>query len=317
MIACAVVSVVLYTSFFTYPRGIVDAVRTYGTYLDRASGKDVHAHPWDYYLRIILYCRYADGPVWSEAMIVLLAAVGLAGAFIDPQRSGVDRSFVRFIGVYTILMTVVYSAISYKTPWCMLGFLQGMILLAGVGVAILLRQCCCVPMRALLILFVAAGCVHLGRQAQAASGEFDCDPRNPYVYAHPTDDIFAIVDAAKSAAAAHPNGLAMPVLVIAPADDFWPLPWYMRSFTKVYWRSSVEPEEPWTPLIFASPEVEEALLHKLYTLTPFEKRETYMLLFEQPYYMWLRPGVKMMGYVQQDLLDAMNRRAAETVEVQQ
>ena len=37
-------------------------------------------------------------------------------------------------------MLVVYSAIPYKTPWCLLGFLHGMILLAGVGAVVLVRS---------------------------------------------------------------------------------------------------------------------------------------------------------------------------------
>ena len=316
MIAAVAVAVVLYSSFFTHPRGIVDAVRTYGTYLERAGDKQIHAHPWDYYLRIILYWRYGDGPVWSEAVVVLLAIVGAAGAFLKPERSGLDRDFVRFALVYTVLMTAVYSAISYKTPWCLLGFLQGMIVLAGIGAAILLRICCCIPTRAVVVALVAAGCVHLGRQAHAAAGEYDCDPRSPYVYAHPTEDVFLIVDGVERAAEAHRDGRDMPIQVIMPGADFWPLPWYMRSFSKVYWRSDVEPNEPSAPLILASPSVEPALLHKLYELTPFEKRQMYMFLFEPPYYMWLRPGIQMVGYARRDLWNAMNQPPAEAVETE-
>ena len=97
----------------------------------------------------------AGGASLGNALVISsYLAIGL-GFLGSPQV------FVRFIAIYTVFMTVVYSAISYKTPWCMLGFLQGMILLAGVGVAIILRLCCCVPVRSLVILIVAAGCVHL------------------------------------------------------------------------------------------------------------------------------------------------------------
>jgi hypothetical protein len=60
------------------------------------------------------------------------------------------------------------------------------------------------------------------------------------------------------------------------------------------------------PLIIASPEVENALIRKLYTLTPFEERQMYLFLFDEPYYLWLRPKVKLLGFVRKDLWDASN-----------
>jgi hypothetical protein len=39
-------------------------------------------------------------------------------------------------------------------------------------------------------------------------------------------------------------------------------------------------------------------------LTPFEERQMYMFLFDEPYYMWLRPKVKLLGFVRKDLYDA-------------
>ena len=59
---------------------------------------------------------------------VLLALLRLAGA---------NASFVRFLAIYTFVLTALYSLISYKTPWCVLSFWHGMILLAGVGAVVL------------------------------------------------------------------------------------------------------------------------------------------------------------------------------------
>ena len=46
---------------------------------------------------------------------------------------------LRFLGFYTLLMATAYSVIPYKTPWCLLGFLHGMVLLAGIGAVRLLH----------------------------------------------------------------------------------------------------------------------------------------------------------------------------------
>ena len=46
---------------------------------------------------------------------------------------------MRLIAFYTFWMTVIYTVLPYKTPWCLLNFLYGMILLAGIGAAAVMR----------------------------------------------------------------------------------------------------------------------------------------------------------------------------------
>jgi hypothetical protein len=64
--------------------------------------------------------------------------------------------------------------------------------------------------------------------------------------------------------------------------------------------------EPSAPLVIASPSVESDLTKKFYDDSiPFEQRHLYMFLFEEnPYYIWLRPQVKLIGFVRKDLWDA-------------
>ena len=88
---------------------------------------------------MLVYFRYADGPIWTEAVIILLAVVGFVAALTRKGLSAANADLLRFIAFYTLILTVAYSAIPYKTPWCMLGFLHGMILLAGVGAVVLVK----------------------------------------------------------------------------------------------------------------------------------------------------------------------------------
>ena len=53
--------------------------------------------------------------------------------------AGKKSPLPHFLALYTILLTAIYSAISYKTPWCLLSFFHGMILLAGIGAAALVE----------------------------------------------------------------------------------------------------------------------------------------------------------------------------------
>jgi uncharacterized protein (TIGR03663 family) len=305
--AAVVVSALFYSSFFTNPNGIVDSVRTYATYFRRASQNQWHIHPWYYYLKILIYSRYGAGPLWSEAFIVLLAIVGFIVAMTRKGLSGVDFHLLRFIGFYTLITTVVYSVIRYKTPWCLSGFLHGMILLAGVGAVALVRLAPNVLARVLIGLLLVAGGVHLTWQGYLGSYKFYADSRSPYVYAHPTTDVFTVVQRVEEIARVDPNGHEMIIHVICPGKDYWPLPWYLRSFPNVGWWNKVPDDVLPAPLIIASAKVEEALINKIYVDTPLEERQMYLFLFDKPYYMWLRPKVKLLGFVRKDLWDRLQK----------
>ncbi len=316
--AGAVVSILFFSSFLSHPIGIVDSIRTYTTYLDRAGGTALHIHPWHYYLKMLMYSKYADGPVWTESLIVLLAVVGFIAAFTKKDLSGANRGLLRFIAFYTLTMTVVYSAIPYKTPWCLLGFLQGMIILAGVGATVLVKLVPKGLLRTLVLVLLLGASAQLTWQAYQSSYTYDADSRNPYVYAHPTREIFTVVDLIEEYAAAHEDGRDMPIDIICSGGDYWPLPWYLRSFTRVSWSSQVDDKPSAAPLIIASasPEIEAALANKLYTLIPPKDRKIYMYLFDKPYYVWLRPGIKLLGFVRRDLWTAVSEKRVPEPEVQ-
>jgi len=207
--AGAIVSALFFSSFLSNPSGIVDSIRTYTTYLGRA-GTSPHIHPWYYYLKMLLYFRFGGGPLWTEAVIVLLAVVGFIAVMIKKSWPGADR--------------VVYSAIPYKTPWCLLGFLHGMILLAGVGAVALVKVSPNVLPRLIVLSLLLEASAHLTWQAYQSNYEYEADSRNPYVYAHPTPEIFTVVDKMEQYAGVHQDGHDMYIQVICPGKDYWPLP---------------------------------------------------------------------------------------------
>jgi uncharacterized protein (TIGR03663 family) len=304
--AGGIVSTLFYSSFLSNPAGILDSIRTYTTYFNRAGGNSLHIHPWYYYIRMLLYSRFFDGPRWTEALIVLLALVGFIAALTKKGLSYANIHLVRFIGFYTLTMTVVYSVIPYKTPWCLLGFLHGMILLAGIGAVALVRLLPNVLPRLIIICLLFESSLHLLWQSYLSNYVYYSDSRNPYVYAHPTDEVFTIAQNVEEMARVHPDGYKMHIQVICPGNDFWPLPWYLRRFEygTIDWWENVDNNTASAPLIIASDKVEEALTNKLYALTPVQERQMYFFLFEEPYYVWLRPKIKLLGFVRKDLWDA-------------
>jgi uncharacterized protein (TIGR03663 family) len=316
IVVAAAVSAFFYSSFFGNPKGILDSFGTYATYFSRAGpifrvrsepalslskGQALHIHPWHYYLKMLLYFRYGAGPAWSEAFIIILAVAGFIVATSRRTLLAASQGLLKFVAFYTLIMTVVYSAIPYKTPWCMLGFLHGMILLAGVGAAAMIKLTPNVLARTAVILLLAASGAHLAWQAYLANYVYYADSRNPYVYAHPTTEVFTVVQRVQEIAKVHPDGHALHIQVICPGDDYWPLPWYLRFFTSVEYGNNVDANTPAAPVIIASPSLEEVIAKKLYEQTPVQQRQMYMYIFDKPYYVWLRPKVKLIGLVRKDL----------------
>jgi len=226
--AAALVSILFYSSFFTHAQGILDSLRTYTVYFQRA-GSSIHQHPWYYYLQLLSFNKPGPGLFWSEAFIILLAGVGAVGSFRAHAGDNEDKRLLRFITFYTALMICIYSTISYKTPWCMLGFLHGLILLAGYGAVYLVRSVASIWPKRLLLLIMAVAASHLAWQSWLANFKYEADPVNPYVYAQTSRDIFPITERLKELADIHTEGYNMPIQVVCPEDDYWPLPWYLRS----------------------------------------------------------------------------------------
>ena len=312
LLAAAGISALFFSSFLDNRHGVVDSYTTYFHYLGRASGEGSvgrHVYPADYYSRILFWFQRGQGPVWTEASIAGLALLGLGAAVLGKGVKPAALPVVRFLGIYTVLMTGVYSALPYKTPWCALGFLHGMILLAGVGAAVLVRLMPGYALKAVAMAALAAAVGHLSWQAWRASFVDHADPNNPYVYAHTTTDVPAMVERVEQIAACHLDDGTMHVQVVCPDHDYWPLPWCFRGFSRVGWFDQA-PDGPPAPLIITQPESEALLLEYLYVKQPPGQRHLYVPLPpEQKKPDWeLRPHVPLRVYVRLDLWEAYQAR---------
>jgi uncharacterized protein (TIGR03663 family) len=305
--AALAVGLVLLTSFLQRPAGAADAARAYGIYLERATAATWHIHPWHYYLGLLAHfpVQPPQGrPFWSEGLILALAAVGGVSAWRGTPQTGADPRLLRVLAGYTLLMLVSYSAIPYKTPWCLLGFLHGMILLAGAGAVGLVRCLRSPAARALAVVLLAAAAAQLGWQARAASFRFAADPGNPYVYAHTGPDVFRIAERLEGLARAHAGGLAMPLQVVS-RENLWPLPFYLRRMTGVRWWNGVSDEAPLAPVVVLTPDLEPALVRRLYEVPPPGERELYVSAFELP--VELRPALELRAYAAASLWERYRR----------
>jgi uncharacterized protein (TIGR03663 family) len=259
--AAAAVAALLYSSFLAAPGGVLEPFRAAGTYLDRGVDPASHAHPWHYYLGLLTYSS-SGGLRWSEGLVLVLAAVGVvtawgplrAGPLDRPDRSRSERAFwARYLTCNVAIAAAIFSAIPYKTPWNLLPFYVGAIVLAGIGFSMLVRATASRAVRAALAAALVIASGHLGWQAWRASVTYASDPRNPYVYAHTVPDAVRMATRIRELAALHPDGARMQVSVIAPPHEQWPLPWYLRTMPHVgYWTAPGDALALQAPVIVAS-----------------------------------------------------------------
>jgi len=190
----------------------------------------------------------------------------------------------------------IYVLLPYKTPWCVLSPLHGMILLAGVGGVALVRWMPTVWLKGAVCLLLAAGTLHLGYQAYRTNFRFSCDRRNPWVYAHTLRGAVKIGERAEGIAAIAPAGHQMRINVFTPDQhDQWPVPWYLRRFDRdriAFVTEATEAtevrEHPDAPMIIFTAEAWQALEPRLKDEYQYE-------------HLGLRPGVVLIVGIRKDL----------------
>jgi len=201
--------------------------------------------------------------------VLLLAVVGGAAGFAE-------RRLIRFLAWYTLLSAAAFSAIPYKTPWNLLPFHAGAVLLAGYGAESSIRAAARRRLTIAAATLMGAGVVFLGVQSCRASYTLAADPGNPYAYAQTSTDFMKLVGRIRGLASRHPDGKRMPVFVCSDPGETWPLPWYLRDFARVgYWRHAADAGNLRNaPVVIASLDQEERVsealgdeyLYELYSL---------------------------------------------------
>ena len=293
VLVAAGVSVTLFSSFFAHPRGVLDSILAFTHYLGRAEGTGsagLHDKPWPYYFQLLAFTYRSAGPKWSEGLLLGLGAVGILVSLLRRNSDSGDVHLQRFLALYTVITAAIFCAIPYKTPWNLLPFYQPWIIMAGLGASSVFRALRRWPLRAAAGLLLAVGVWNLGHQAYLANFVYPADDRNPYVYAHTSTAIRRLVRRVEDIADVHTDGHALQINIIQPDADYWPLPWYLRTYPNVgYWPSI--PDLADAPLVLAPSNLYGAVKERL--------RGEYM---EETH--GLRPGVLRILFIRRDLWDA-------------
>lgn len=216
---------VFYTEGFREPGGLIDAIRTYFVY-ETTPG---HDKAFAYYLHLLVWPKQALGMWWSEGGIVLLGALACV---LAARRQG-GTALVAFIALSIVAHLLIYSLISYKTPWLMSLPWALACLLAGCaffpGTPQRNRAC-------LLLLYIGFGLCLLYQSYQSvqANGRLSNHADNPYAYVPTSKNITQLPAWLKELDDFTEDQPLEPIAVIG--RGYWPLPWYLRDFEEVgYW----------------------------------------------------------------------------------
>jgi uncharacterized protein (TIGR03663 family) len=278
--AAALASMFFYTGGFRNPQGAVDAIRTFFVY-ETVGG---HDKPFFYYFQLLALPEKAGGRWWFETPLLVAALVAYAGTFRSGWFPPQSRDAVRFLSYSAAGHFLIYSLIGYKTPWLACLPWAHVAVVAGFAVAPLAGRGLAGSLAALL--FAAACLVPQVKVSRNAVGCLASDVRNPYAYVPTRMDVERLEDWLVRLREVV-GGPALEPVAVAGAD-YWPLPWYLRSFGRIgYWPEPV-PAMREMPLVLAMPETADAMAELL--------GDTHAALPRG-----LRPDVPVMLFVRNDL----------------
>lgn len=207
------VAILFYSSFFTnYPKGLYDAVRTFGLWAKTSTR--IHVNPlWTYLVWMLK----------EESPVVLLGLVGIVLALW--RRS---NRFAVFTALWTLGTFAAYSLIPYKTPWLMLNIVVPMAIMGGYAFGEIYRQAGALknPLVAQAAAVLAIG-LSSYQALQLNFVHYD-DDRYVYVYVHTTRDVFPMIEEIDRLAKRAGTGEQTLMTVTIP--EYWPLPWYLRHY---------------------------------------------------------------------------------------
>jgi uncharacterized protein (TIGR03663 family) len=250
VVAFVLTTVLLFTWFGQNWRGLADLIHAAPSAANRAGGQG-HEKPFWYYA-VLLF----DG--WSGAGLFALAATGLSIGAIDFVHQRKITPPV-FIAIYIVGIACIYTAIPYKTPWLALNFWLPMCLLAGMAIMRIMELPLSLAARGTLLFAGVLLAIAVVRDDRCRVFKFPIADGNPYAYAHTGENLPDLPPRLEQLA--RQEKLAQPLIAVVAADP-WPLPWYLRKFSRVgFWQPGQDGGA--ADFFITSPEAGDQLADKL------------------------------------------------------
>ena len=224
-----VTAVLLFTWFGQNLRALEDLLRAIPNFAARAAGEG-HQKPFWYYAALL-----CGG--WSGGALLTVTAVGVLRVLLDTKSN--LQGPRGFLVIYALLIAVIYSAIPYKTPWLALNFWLPLSILTGIAVEWIWSSAKNVYARAMVLTCALAFGILIAHDTRQRVFADPAGENNPYAYAHTGEDLLRLPPRLEQLA--RENHLVQPLIAVVAADP-WPLPWYLRKFSRVgFWQPGQAP----------------------------------------------------------------------------
>ena len=283
--------VLFFSSFFTYPKGVVGAFEAYAIWTKTGS-KDHTQNGTVAYLKWLMHV---------ESPILILSVLGTLIALLKARHR-----FAIFTAFWAFGLFLAYTIIPYKTPWLALSFTLPMCVIAGYGINELARSKNVLQKALAGIL----GLVSIGILSYQTYDlnfvRYDSD-RMPYVYAHTERGFLDLISEIERYAKKSGKGLDAKIEIVSP--DYWSMPWYLNDYPNAVFHGQIA-DVTSSEIIVASQKQLDAEAGKgVHDLPDSKKAEPSQETVEAKYgkrYKYvgtypLRPGVKLLLLVRNDI----------------
>ena len=278
-------TILFFSSFFTYPEGVGKAVEAYTIWSKTGSKDHTQNGFWG-------YVKW----MWRiEAPILLLAAVGTLIALVKARHR-----FAIFTGFWAFGLALAYSIIPYKTPWLLLSFLLPMCIAAGYAINEVFASEKIISKITAGILAVAATGVLAYQSYDINFVRYD-DNELPYIYAHTRREFLDMLSEIERYAEKSGKGKQAAVQIVSP--DYWPMVWYMNDYPRAVFHATIA-EAAGAEMIVAKKKQQDDIVIQKYSAD-------YRFAGMFP----LRPGVDLVLLVRKDLADSNTKELYRIKEV--
>ncbi|MCG8527791.1 MAG: hypothetical protein MI748_15525 [Opitutales bacterium] len=275
----------LYSDFFRNPTGVWDAVRTFWSYETQVG----HEKPWFYYLSEF-FLPFQSRPVWSHETGLL--GFALFGGFwsmvrllkkpIEKQDKGLSLGY--FLVSSSVVQIVVYSVISYKSPWVLLVTWLQLLILAGLGFQSLWNSRGNWGKAGLALVFALLLFVQV-RSTQYWNGTLHSHDQNPLAYVPTSKNV--------SNLASFLEGTFGDERIRVVGEYLWPLPWYLRRLPKVEYDEALQSIDDGDIFLLTDDSYEELPKKEVYVFLPYSLRPNFPIYLAVTQEKWSAINAKL------------------------
>lgn len=206
------ISVLFFTSFFTYSEGAQKAIEAYTIWT--STGSKEHAQNGVY--------AYLKWGMKVEAPLLILSALGAGIALIKGRHR-----FAIWTAFWAFGMFAAYTIIPYKTPWLALSFILPMCIVAAYGVGQMLTSGRLGLTMAGVVVAVCGTSILAYQTYDLNFVRYD-DEEMAYVYAHTKRGFLGLMQEVDRYADKSKKGTDATIEIVSP--DYWPMTWYVLKY---------------------------------------------------------------------------------------